>query len=142
MAKQKKQKPDFFYLPPKEEEAMKVLWSTEDALSASEIAERIPERAWPASSIQGVLRSLEGKGAIKVDRITKLGKSYGRLFRPSLSANEYATMQFNRYYQAEGDSRTRCSAMVSSLLGNTGIKNADIVDALQDIIKEYENDQM
>lgn len=139
MAKQKNQKPGFFYLPPKEEETMKVLWSTEDALSASEIAERIPDRAWPASSIQGILRSLEGKGAVKVDSITKLGKSYGRLFRPVISANEYATMQFNRYYQATGDNRASCSAMVSSLLGNTKIKKNDIIDALQDIIKEYEN---
>lgn len=139
MSKKNKTTPDFFYLPNKEEAAMKVLWSTKDALSASEIAERIPGRTWPASSIQGILRSLESKGAIKVDSITKLGKSYGRLFRPSISANEYATMQFTRYFQPDGDSREICSSVVSSLLGNAGIKNDDIINALQDIIKEYEN---
>ena len=42
MSKKDKTTPDFFYLPPKEEETMKVLWSTKDALSASEIADRIP----------------------------------------------------------------------------------------------------
>ncbi len=139
MANKSKTTPDFFYLPPKEEETMKVLWSTKDALSASEIAERIPGRTWPASSIQGIIRSLESKGAVKVDSITKLGKSYGRLFRPVISANEYATMQFARYYQPDGDSRKACSSMVSSLLGNTGIEKDDIIDALQDIIKEYGN---
>lgn len=139
MSKKDKTTPDFFYLPPKEEETMKVLWSTKDALSASEIADRIPGRTWPASSIQGILRSLEGKGAVKVDSITKLGKSYGRLFRPVISANEYATMQFTRYFQPDGDSREICSSMVSSLLGNENIKNDDVINALQDIIKEYGN---
>lgn len=136
--KQVSEKPDFFYLLPKEEEAMRALWSTEDALSASEIAASIPERTWPASSIQGILRSLENKGAIKVDSITKLGKSYGRLFRPTMSANEYATMQFNRYYKESDDSRSSCFSMVSSLLGNTNIKKSDIIDALQEIINKYE----
>lgn len=141
MAKQKKtnKKPDFFYLLPKEEEAMKVLWSTENALSASEIAAGIPERAWPASSIQGILRSLESKGAVKIDSITKLGKSYGRLFCPALSANEYAVMQFKRYYQENGDSKSSCSSMISSILDSTNIKTSDIVDMLQDIIKKYED---
>lgn len=36
----------YFYLLPKEEQTMKVLWQTEAALSASEIAERIPNRNW------------------------------------------------------------------------------------------------
>ncbi len=139
MAKPKKQKPDFFYLPPKEEEAMRVLWNTKNALSASEIAENIPGRTWPASSIQGILRSLEKKGAIKVDSITKLGKSYGRLFCPEISANEYAMMQFNRYYQMESNNKAGCSVMVSSILSNRDIKNSDIIDALNEIIKDYEN---
>ncbi len=30
MSKKDKTTPDFFYLPPKEEETMKVLWSTKD----------------------------------------------------------------------------------------------------------------
>lgn len=143
MAKQKKtnKKPDFFYLLPKEEETMRVLWSTDEALSASEMAARIPDRTWPASSIQGILRSLESKGAVKIDSITKLGKSYGRLFRPALSANEYAVMQFNRYYQESDNSRASCSSMVSSLLGSTHIQKNDIIDALQDIIKEYEGNE-
>lgn len=132
----------FFYLLPKEEETMRVLWSTKDALSASEIASRIPDRTWPASSIQGLLRSLQNKGAIEIDCITKLGKSYGRLFRPALSANEYITMQFNRYYQPEEDGKKSCSFMVSSILGNTGIGKEDIIDVLQGIIKEYEDDTL
>ncbi len=127
----------YFYLPPKEEAAMKVLWDTEEALSASEIAERIPDRNWPASSIQAILRNLVKKNAIRVDSITRLGKSYGRLFRPVLSANEYAAMQFGRYYQ---NGKADCFSMMSSLLGNISTGNDEILEALQNLIKEYENE--
>lgn len=130
-----KKKQEYFYLSSKEESAMKVLWNTDDALSASEIAERIPNRTWPASSIQSILRNLEKKNAIRVDAITKLGKSYGRLFRPTLSANEYATMQFNRYYQSE---KKDCFSMISSLLGNTTAEKDEVIKALHALIDEYE----
>lgn len=140
MPKKTKQKPKFFYLPAKEEEVMKVLWDNKEPLCASEIAKKIPDRSWPASSIQGLLRSLQDKGAIEIDCITKLGKSYGRLFRPSLSANEYVAMQMDRYYKPEDDGKKSCSFMVSSILGNSGIGKEDIINVLQDIIKEYEND--
>ena len=130
-----KKKRNYFYLAPKEELAMKVLWDTDEALSASAIAERIPDRSWPASSIQSILRGLEEKGAIKVDAITKLGKSYGRLFRPMLSADDYATMQFERYYQ---NGKANCFSLMSSLLGNTHAEKEEVIDALYALLDEYE----
>lgn len=131
----RKKNQEYFYLLPKEELAMKVLWETEDALSASEIAERIPNRDWPATSIQSILRGLEKKNAIRVDAITKLGKAYGRLFRPTLSANEYAAMQFGRYYQ---NGKSDYASMISTLLGNTSANKDEILEALQEVIKTYD----
>jgi predicted transcriptional regulator len=130
-----KKKQEYFYLSSKEEAAMKVLWDTEDALSASEIAERIPNRTWPASSIQSILKKLEQKNAVKVAAITKLGKSYGRLFRPVLSSNEYAVMQFQRYYQHE---KNDCFSMLSSLLENASVDKEEAIEALQALIDEYQ----
>lgn len=128
---------EYFYLSPKEEAAMKVLWGTDQELSASEIADKIPNRAWPASSIQSILRGLEKKGAIKVAAITKLGKSYGRLFRPALSSNEYVTMQFGRYYQAN---KKDCFSMLSSLLGNTFSDKEEVIGTLHALIEKYEKE--
>lgn len=126
---------NYFYLSPKEEATMKVLWNTDRALSAAEIAEQIPDRTWPASSIQSILRTLEKKEAICVDSITKLGKSYGRLFRPSLSANEYATMQFLRFYQSD---EADCFSIVSAILENISADKDNIIKNLKDIITKYE----
>jgi len=128
-------KPAYFYLSSKEEAAMKVMWDTDEALSASEIADRIPNRTWPASSIQSIIRSLEKKNAIEVESITKIGKSYGRLFRPTLSANEYATMQFSRYYQ---DNKKDYFSMINSLVGNANTDREDVVKALYKLLNEYE----
>lgn len=125
--------PTYFTLKKREEEAMKVLWSTDKDLSASEIAEAIPNRNWPVSSIQAVLRSLEKKGAIYVSDITKLGKSYGRLFRPTLSANDYATMQFKHYYQKDsGDT----ISLISALLGKEDIPKDDLEEVLRNLTEE------
>lgn len=128
---------EYFYLSPKEESAMKVLWTTDEELSASEIANRIPNRNWPASSIQGILRSLEKKNAIKVTSITKIGKSYGRLFRPALSSNEYAAMQFRRYYQ---DSKEGSFSMVSSLLGSTSNNKDEVIEMLHALLEKYKEE--
>ena len=109
--------PAYFYLLPKEE------------------AERIPERTWPASSIQGILRNLEKKNAIKVEAITKLGKSYGRLFRPSLTSNEYSLMQFKRYYHS---GKPDSHSVLASLTGTIADADKEFLDGLQKLLNEYE----
>ncbi len=126
----------YFFLTSKEEEAMNVLWTSDSPLSATEIAERIPNRKWPSNSIQSILRTLEKKQAIKVAEITKIGKSYGRLFLPVISANEYAVMQFNRYYQGSEQDRL---FLISALLGKRKSKE-EIAEALQELLNKYKEE--
>ena len=135
----KMKKTDFFYLSSKEEAAMKVLWNSSEPLSAAEIANRIPGRTWPASSIQSILRGLEHKQAIEVADIVKLGKSYGRVFRPALSANEYVTMQFDRYYQ---DDENNYRPMISALLGSAPNrqKKDSVITELKALLEKYEGE--
>ncbi|RKI37992.1 hypothetical protein D7V86_23555 [bacterium D16-51] len=125
---------EIFYLSPKEEMVMKVLWDTEDALSASEMAERIPNRDWPVSSAQNLLRSLEKKNAIRVAAITKLAKAYGRVFRPTLSANEYASMLFGRYYQ---NGKKDYEAMVLALFEEMSVGKKEMLETMQKIIDTH-----
>lgn len=131
----RKKNQEYFNLLPKEELVMKVLWNTEDALSGSEIAERIPNRDWPAASIQNILRSLEKKNAIRVDSITKLGKTYGRLFRPAISADEYAVMQFGRYYK---NGKKDYKSLVLTLFEETSAGKEEIIQTLRDIMETYD----
>lgn len=127
----------YFFLQPKEEDVMKILWDSEEALSASEIANRIKNRDWPASSIQSILRNLEKKNAIQVASITKLGKSYGRLFRPTITANEYATMQFQRFYKRKDNDYL---SLISSFIGNSSDDKEEIVNILHSLLEKYEKE--
>lgn len=129
----KKKLPLFFVLSNKEEQAMKVLWNSQIPLSAMEIVEKIPGRTWSASSIQAILRSLEKKQAVEVAEITKLGKGYGRLFRSTISANEYATMQFNRYYQYNNEDNM---FLISALLDKVEDEEK-LADTLQTLLDRY-----
>lgn len=92
-----KKRENSFYLNEKEGKAMKALWSAGKPLSATEIARYIDEE-WAGKSIQNIIRTLEAKNAIEVAKITKIGKTYGRLFRPAISGEEYAVNQFKRFY--------------------------------------------
>lgn len=130
----RKAEPLYFVLTTKEEQAMRVLWNSSDPLSATEIANKIPERSWPASSIQAILRSLEKKQAVEVAEITKIGKGYGRLFRATISANEYATMQFNHYYQYTGND----NMFLISALVNKMEDNEELEDTLRALIEQYQ----
>lgn len=115
---------------------MRVLWNTDKPLSAAEIAENIPNRTWPASSIQNILKKLESKHAVEVAEITKIGKAYGRLFRPALTANEYAAMQFRHYYQKSSE---RKYALVCSLLDST-VEKEETIRELKEILDQYEGE--
>ena len=55
----KKKELKYFSLSSKEEEAMKVLWNSDKALSAMEIAEGIPDRSWPSMEEFSGLRFLQ-----------------------------------------------------------------------------------
>ncbi|MDH6363362.1 putative transcriptional regulator [Enterococcus sp. PF1-24] len=127
----------YFFLTEKEEATMKVLWENDKPMSAAEIAEEIPNRTWPATSIQGIIKKLEKKNAIKVAKITKIGKAYGRLFVPTISANEYATMQFKRFYQEE---KSDSLYALSALLGESQQDKEELIKNLQDLIKGYEEE--
>lgn len=81
MFKLKKEKSPF-NLNEKEEQVMKVLWKNDMPMSATEIANEI-ESDWAKKSIQNIIRKLESKNAIEIAEITKIGKTYGRLFRPT-----------------------------------------------------------
>lgn len=107
-----KDKP-FFCLSQKEEDIMKVLWINDEPLTGAEIADKIPERTWKAASVLSILNRLEKKQAIKVtEEKKKVGKVYGRTFKAALTSNEYAVMQFRRYYQPDcNDSSLLLSAL-------------------------------
>ncbi len=123
-----------FYLNQKEEQVMKVLWGSDTPLSATEIANRI-DSDWAKKSIQNIIRKLESKKAIEVAEITKIGKTYGRLFRPTISSDEYAVMQFNNFYKGDNE----VPFILSALTGNKK-KSSALAKELKELMEKYKEE--
>jgi len=101
----------YFYLNKKEDQVMKVLWKSKKPLSAKEIASQI-NTDWANKSIQSIIKKLESKNAIRVVDIVRVYKSNARLFEPTISSDEYATMQFNKYYNSNKEVPFILSALI------------------------------
>ncbi len=72
-----------------EMEIMDVLWDADAPLSRSDLLARSEEKTWKDSSIHILLNGLLQKGAIREAGLVKRIKTYGRLFAPTLTREEY-----------------------------------------------------
>ena len=72
-----------------EMEIMDVFWASEVPLSRSDLLESSDEKTWKDSSVHILLNGLLKKGLIHEAGLVKRRKTYGRLFAPSLTREEY-----------------------------------------------------
>lgn len=134
-----KLKKPYFFLTNKEEEIMNVLWGSDKPLSASEIAGAISEetgRTYPPASMQNALKGLVKKQALAEAGEKRIGKVYGRVYSPTLSKNQYAVMQFKRYYNNDDPDGL---SLIFSILGKKREKS-EVVGTLQEILKSFEEE--
>ncbi|MGM9548992.1 MAG: BlaI/MecI/CopY family transcriptional regulator [Faecousia sp.] len=72
-----------------EMEIMDVLWEAGKPLSRADLLERSEEKTWKDSSVHILLNGLLQKGAIQEAGLVKRSKTYGRVFAPTLTREEY-----------------------------------------------------
>lgn len=72
-----------------EMEIMDVLWGSEKPLSRSDLLSQSEEKTWKDSSVHILLNGLLQKGAIQEVGLVKRSKTYGRVFAPTLTREEY-----------------------------------------------------
>ena len=70
-------------------EIMDVLWGSEKPLSRADLLARSEEKTWKDSSVHILLNGLLQKGAIQEAGLVKRSKTYGRVFAPTLTREEY-----------------------------------------------------
>lgn len=70
-------------------EVMEVLWQAERPLSKSEILTMSENKTWKDSYIHIILKSLLEKEALVEAGRVRTGKTFGRLFSPKISCEEY-----------------------------------------------------
>ena len=80
-----------------EMQIMDVLWEAAVPLSRADLLERSEEKTWKDSSVHILLNGMLQKGIIREAGFVKRGKTYGRLFLPTMSREEYfAAYLFSR----------------------------------------------
>lgn len=72
-----------------EMEIMDVMWEAGIPLSRADLLERSDEKTWKDSSVHILLNGLLQKGAIQEAGLVKRSKTYGRVFSPTLTREEY-----------------------------------------------------
>lgn len=72
-----------------EMQIMDVLWEAGEPMSRADLLERSEEKTWKDSSVHILLNGMLLKGVIREAGFVKRGKTYGRLFLPTLTREEY-----------------------------------------------------
>lgn len=70
---------------------MELLWSTPDALSCSDIIDRIDDRLWESSYTYPLLRSLRQKGFV---HFHLSDKRYPKRYRPAITKAQYIIYEY------------------------------------------------
>lgn len=85
-----------------EMEIMDVLWEADKPLSRADLLERSEEKTWKDSSVHILLNGLLQKGAIREAGLVKRSKTYGRVFCPTMTREEYfATTIFSHRHKPD-----------------------------------------
>jgi len=83
-----------------EMEIMDVLWESGKPMSRADLLARSEEKTWKDSSVHILLNGLLLKGAIREAGLVKRSKTYGRVFTPTLTREEYfATTIFSHRHK-------------------------------------------
>lgn len=70
-------------------EIMDVLWDAGCPMSRSDLLTASRDKRWKDSSVHILLNSLLAKEAIREAGLVKRGKTFGRLFQPTLTREQY-----------------------------------------------------
>ena len=135
---------NYVKLTNRELEIMKVLWKSNNSLTATEISELTEDSNFSIFSVQNTIKSLLSKKVIEVPSYTKVYKTNAREYKPLLSANDFATMQFTHYFDPSKE--TAIPHLVATLLKleNTETESSvmnKLEKMLNDRKKELENEK-
>ena len=112
-----------------EMEIMGVLWESGVPMSRADLLARSEEKTWKDSSVHILLNGLLQKGAIQEAGLVKRIKTYGRVFAPTLTREEYfATTIFSHRHKPE------IVGLFAALLKRDDITPADL-DTIEALIQ-------
>lgn len=106
-----------------EMEIMDVLWESGVPMSRSDLLEHSEEKTWKDSSVHILLNGLLNKGAIQQTGLVKRSKTYGRVFAPTMTREEYfaGTIFSHRH-------KPQVAALFAALLQRPEVTREDLAE--------------
>ena len=114
-------------------EIMDVLWNAGEPLSRADLLEHSEEKSWKDSSVHILINGLLSKNAIREAGFVKRSKTYGRVFAPNLTREEYfAETVFSHRYKPQ------ITGLIQALLRRPEVDEA-CLNALQEMVTELKS---
>ena len=113
-----------------EMEIMDVMWESGVPMSRADLLARSEEKTWKDSSVHILLNGLLQKGAIQEAGLVKRIKTYGRVFVPTMTREEYFanTIFCHRY-------KPQMVGLITALLQRDDVTDDDI-QAIKALLQE------
>ena len=109
------EKDPHYKLTNKEYDILKILWTSEDALTASGISEQ--GDGISINTVQATLKKLLKRDLIHVDQIVYSGTVLSRAYRPSVSQEDFELKRYVSNMKRIQGNDFSCSQFVASFLG-------------------------
>ena len=116
-----------------EMEIMDVMWESGVPMSRADLLARSEEKTWKDSSVHILLNGLLQKGAIQEAGLVKRSKTYGRVFSPTLTREQYFanTVFCHRH-------KPQVVGLFAALLEREEVTASDLKE-LAELIRQKEN---
>lgn len=112
-----------------EMEIMDVMWESGVPMSRADLLARSEEKTWKDSSVHILLNGLLQKGAIQEAGLVKRIKTYGRVFTPTMTREEYfANTIFSHRHKPE------IQGLFAALLQREEVTQSDL-EAIEALIQ-------
>ena len=114
-------------------EIMDVLWNAGEPLSRADLLMHSEDKTWKDSSVHILINGLLTKDAIREAGFVKRSKTYGRVFAPNLTREEYfATTVFSHRYKPQ------ITGLIQALLRRPEV-DEDCLNELLNIVNEMKS---
>lgn len=129
-----------YKLTNREYDIMKILWTSENALTASNIVEHAEELS--INTVQATLKKLLKRDLIQIDKIVYSGTVLTRAYRPSISQEEFETKRYVSNMRKLHNGNFSCSHFVAAFLGQEEDqqKARNEIDQLEMLLAQKRNE--
>jgi len=116
-----------------EYEILSLLWTKPEGLTATEINELAQIKSWKDASIHLILNGLLKKEVIRTEGMVLTGRTYSRVFKATLSPEEYSLLQVKQNAAFVEDKNAVFTNIFAAFLDDSEV-NSETIDKIEKLL--------